>query len=58
MRYRWQDSEKYLPPVMFAHRGALFWNNLRTEIKSAKSYKSFKNRFKKKQQLSVDVNLA
>ena len=35
----------------FAHRGALFWNNLPTEIKSAKSYESFKNRLKKQQQL-------
>ena len=25
----------------------LLWNNLPTEIKSAKSYESFKNRFKK-----------
>ena len=42
----------------FAHRGALLWNNLPTEIKSAKSYESFKNRSKKQQHLSVDVNLA
>ena len=33
-------------------------NNLRTEIKSAKSYESFKNRLKEQQQLSVYVNLA
>ena len=42
----------------FAHRRALLWNNLPTEIKSAKSYESFKNRLKKQQHLSVDVNLA
>ena len=42
----------------FAHRGALLWNNLPTEIKSAKSYESFKNRLKKQEHLSVDVNLA
>ena len=42
----------------FAHRGALTWNKLRTEIKYAKSYDSFKNRLKKQQQLSHDVNLA
>ena len=34
----------------FAHRGALLWNSLQTEIKSAKSYESFKNRLKKQQQ--------
>ena len=28
----------------FARRGAFLWNNLPTEIKSAKSYESFKNR--------------
>ena len=28
----------------FAHRGTLLWNNLPTEIKSAKFYESFKNR--------------
>ena len=42
----------------FAQRGALLWNNLLTEIKSAKYYESFKNRLKKQQQLSADVNLA
>ena len=30
----------------FTHRRALLWNNLPTEIKSAKSYESFKNRLK------------
>ena len=30
----------------FAHRGALLWNNLQTEIKSAQSFESFKNRLK------------
>ena len=30
----------------FAHRGALLWNNLPTEIKSAKYYESFKKQTK------------
>ena len=42
----------------FAHRGALLWNNLPTEIKSAKSFESFKNSLKKQQHLLVDVHLA
>ena len=42
----------------FAHRGSLLWNNLPTEIKSAKSYESFKNRLNKQQQLSIDLDLA
>ena len=29
-----------------AHRGALLWNNMPTEIKSAKSYESFKNKLR------------
>ena len=34
----------------FAHREALLWNNLPTEIKSAKLYDSFKKKLKKQQQ--------
>ena len=30
----------------FAYRGALVWNNLPTELKSVKSYDSFKNKLK------------
>ena len=41
----------------FAHRGALLWNSLPTEIKSAKSFESFKNSLKNQQHLSVDVNI-
>ena len=41
----------------FAQRGALLWNNLPTEIKSAKSYFSFKNKLKKTARLSADLDL-
>ena len=34
----------------FAYRRALLWNNLPTEIKSGKSYESFKSKLKKQQQ--------
>ena len=34
----------------FPHRGALLWNNLPREAKSAKPYESFKSKLKKQQQ--------
>ena len=42
----------------FAHRGVLLWNNLPTEIKSAKSYDSFKIQTKRTTaKLSADSDL-
>ena len=44
-------SKTTLGKNCFAHRRALLWNKFSTEIKSAKSYDSFKNEFKKQQQI-------